>query len=166
MYCYEDRANDSCLETLWPWTDASAQSQQHPLSSLAFPEPNNTAWYRVEVNTYYIFIDLYSVPGRVIRFWEDRRKRHGLYPWVFRQLRAPSRLALQGSSSDRCPLVLWMYLHTHTPFGQPRCVSWSEYKLIKFSHWRASWLMTHDLVILFLIYHLYLSGWIGLCYLY
>lgn len=33
----EDRASDSCLEKLWPRTDASAQSQQHPLSSLAFP---------------------------------------------------------------------------------------------------------------------------------
>ena len=64
--------------------------------------------------------------------------------------------------------ALWFCgcIYTHTPLGQPRCVSWSEYKLMQFSHWRASWLMTHDLVILFLIYHLYLSGWIGLCYLY
>ena len=98
-----------------------------------------------------------------IRFWEDKRKRRGLYPWVFGQLRTPSRLALQGSSSDRCPLVLWMYLythtdtdtdtdthtHTHTPLGQPRCVSWSEYKLMQFSHGKASWLMTHDLVFFF-----------------
>lgn len=91
--------------------------------------------------------------GQCIRFWEDRGERHGLYPWVLGQLRAPRRLALQGSSCDRCPLVLWMCLHTHKhthmPFGQPRCVSWSEYKLMQFSHWRASWLMTHDLVIFF-----------------